>query len=147
MYTANELDSTVTLYDYDVVKHTLYARQSLPTIPSDSPENIVADIHITPSGTRVYFSSRGHNSIAIYDVGTDGSLTLVSIPSCGGNWPRNFALSPSGRFMLVANQRKDEISVLPILNGKDGIGVPVARVDITGASSIQFVGNFNNSKI
>jgi 6-phosphogluconolactonase len=143
LYTANELDSTVTLYDYDAAKCTLHERQSLPTIPSDSPENIVADIHITPSGTRLYVSNRGHNSIAIYNIGADGSLTLVSIPSCGGNWPRNFALSPSGNFILVANQRSNEISVLPILDGKDGLGAAVARVDATGASSIQFVGNPN----
>ncbi len=143
MYAANELDSTVALYDYDAAKGALYERQSLSTIPSDSPENTVADIHITASGTRLYVSNRGHNSIAVYDVGADGGLTLVSIPSCGGNWPRNFALSPSGKFMLVANQHSNEICVLPTLDGKDGIGIPVARVNMTGASSIQFVGNQN----
>lgn len=147
MYTANELDSTVMLYDYDAAKCTLHARQSLPTIPPDSPENIVADIHITRSGTRLYVSNRGHNSMAIYDVGADGSLTLVSISSCGGNWPRNFAFSPSGKFILVANQRSNEINVLPILDGKDGLGDPIACVDMTGASSIQFVENPNGFQI
>lgn len=147
MYTANELDSTVTLYDYDAAKCTLHERQSLPTIPSVSPENIVADIHVTSSGTRVYVSNRGHDSIAVYDVGTDGRLTLVAIPSCGGIWPRNFAHSPSGKFILVANQHSNEISVLPILDGQNGLGDPVARVDMTGASSIQFVGNPNELQI
>jgi 6-phosphogluconolactonase len=140
MYVANELNSTVSLYDYDVVSGTLHERQSLPTSPFDSPMNIVADIHITASGTRVYVSNRGHNSIAVYDVGADGSLTLVSMPSCGGNWPRNFALSLSERFMLVANQRSNVVCALPILSGIDGLGAPVARVSVAGASSIQFVG-------
>lgn len=139
MYAANELDSTVTRYDYDVASSTLIERQNLPTIPSDSPENIVADIHISASGQRVYVSNRGHNSIAVYDIGTDGSLTLVTIAACGGNWPRNFALSPGGRFVLVANQYSDEICVLPVKEEKEGLGAPVARVTVTGASCIQFV--------
>ena len=33
MYAANELDSTVTLYDYDAANGTLLERQNLSTIP------------------------------------------------------------------------------------------------------------------
>jgi 6-phosphogluconolactonase len=139
LYAANELDSTITLYDYDAVNGALTERQSLPTIPSDSPENLVADIHISASGQRVYVSNRGHNSLAVYDVREDGSLSLRSIPTCGGNWPRNFALAPGGQFVLVANQNSNEICVLPILEGMEALGAPVARVNVAGASCIQFV--------
>jgi 6-phosphogluconolactonase len=139
LYAANELDSTVTLYDYDVANGTLIERQNLSTIPFDSPENIVADIHVSATGQRVYVSNRGHNTIAVYDVGGDGSLTLVSIPTCGGNWPRNFALAPGGRFMLVANQYSNEICVLPMLEGIEALGAPVACETVAGASCIQFV--------
>src|SRR5574341_55244 len=133
MYVANELDSTVTQYEYDAAKGALLERQSLPTVPSLSPENIVADIHVSASGQRVYVSNRGHNSIAVYDVGEDGSLMLVSIPTCGGNWPRNFALAPRGQFVLVANQNSDEVCVLPILEGTESLGALVARATVTGA--------------
>jgi 6-phosphogluconolactonase len=139
LFAANELDSTVTLYDYDTANGTLIERQNLPTIPFDSPENIVADIHLSASGERVYVSNRGHNSLAVYDVRGDGSLTLVSIPTCGGNWPRNFALSPRGRYILVANQYSNEICVLPMLEGMEAIGAPIARATVAGASCIQFV--------
>ena len=139
MYTANELDSTVAYYDYDAERGALLERQTLPTIPPDSPENIVADIHVSKSGARAYVSNRGHNSIAVYDIGRDGNLTLVNIPTCGGNWPRNFALSPGERFVLVANQYSNEICVLPVQEGKEALGAPVSRVTITGASCIQFV--------
>lgn len=139
MYAANELDSTVTLYDYDAANGALLERQSLPTLPSASPENIVADIHVSTSGQRVYVSNRGHNSIAVYDVRQDGSLVLVSIPACGGNWPRNFALAPGGRFMLVANQYSNEVCVLPIIEGMEALGAPVERAKVAGASCIQFV--------
>ncbi len=139
MYAANELDSTMTCYDYDAERGSLLERQTLSTIPPDSPENIVADIHISKSGARVYVSNRGHNSISIFEINDNSNLTLVSIPSCGGNWPRNFALSPGERFVLVANQYSNEICVLPVLEGKEALGAPVSSVAVTGASCIQFV--------
>ena len=138
-YAANELASTVTFYEYDDAHGLLIEKQTLPTIPPDSPENIVADIHLSGNGERLYVSNRGHNSIAVFDLNDNGSLSLVSIPSCGGNWPRNFALSSNGQFVLVANQYSNEICVLPILEGKESLGTPVSRIAMIGASCIQFV--------
>jgi 6-phosphogluconolactonase len=137
-FVANELASTVTFYEYDDANGTLTEKQCLSTIPSDSPENIVADIHLSADGKRLYVSNRGHNSIAAFDVKEDGTLSLLSIPACGGNWPRNFALSPNGRFMLVANQHSSEICVLPILDGKEALGTPVSRIKMNGVSCVQF---------
>jgi 6-phosphogluconolactonase len=139
LYVANELDSTITQYDYDHAKGALNEKQSLSTLPSDSPENLVADIHLSASGERVYVSNRGHNSIAVYDVNEDGSLKLVSIPPCAGNWPRNFALAPGGQFLLVANQNSNEICVLPVLEGSESLGARVAHASVTGVSCIQFI--------
>ena len=138
-YVANELASTVTFYVYDDVNGMLVEKQTLPTIPPDSPENIVADIHISRDDERLYVSNRGHNSIAVFDINDDGSLSLHAIPACGGDWPRNFALAPNGGFVLVANQYSNEICVLPILEGKEALGAPVSRVTMTGASCIQFI--------
>lgn len=139
MYAANELDNTVTHYDYDSTKGSLTEKQSLPTIPSDSPESTVADIHVSATGKRLYVSNRGHDSIAVYDLNGDGSLEMVSIQSSGGNCPRNFALAPGGKFLLAANQNSNEVCVLPILEGTQALGAPVDRAVVTGASCIQFV--------
>jgi 6-phosphogluconolactonase len=136
-YAANELASTVTFYEYDA-NGMLIEKQTVPTIPSDSPENIVADIHISADGKRLYVSNRGHNSIAVFDINNNGNLSLRSIPACGGNWPRNFALTSNGQFVLVANQYSNEICVLPILEGKESLGAPVSRLSMTGVSCIQF---------
>lgn len=137
-YAANELASTVTFYEYNEVDGSLFEKQSLSTIPSDCPENIVADIHISADGTRLYVSNRGNNSIAAFDIHEDGMLSLIAISSCGGNWPRNFAISPNGNFMLVANQYSNEICVLPILEGKEAVGAPASRLTMNGVSCIQF---------
>ena len=138
LYAANELDSTATLYDYDAANGALRERQTLPTLPPGAPENIVADIHVSANGQRLYVSNRGHNSIAVFDIGAEGRMTPVAIPPCGGDWPRNFALAPGGRFMLVANQYSHEVCVLPLLAGSEALGAPVARAAVTGASCVQF---------
>ncbi len=139
LYAANELDSTVSVYDYDAANGTLSERQTLDTLPPGAPHNQVADIHITPSGDRLYVSNRGHNSIAVFDVGPDGRLAPVAIVPCGGDWPRNFALAPGGRFILVANQYSDDVSVLPLLAGAEAIGAPVTRVSVGQPACVRFV--------
>jgi len=40
-----------------------------------------------------------------------GALSLVQVVSTGGDWPRNFSLDPTGRWVLVANQRSNSIIV------------------------------------
>ncbi len=139
MYAANELDNTVTLYDYDAAKGTLTEKQSIPTVPQDSPESTVADIHISEANKQLYVSNRGHDSIAIYDINSDGTLKLILIKSSGGKIPRNFALAPNGKFLLAANQKSNEICVLPILANEEALGEPIDRAAVTGASCIQFV--------
>jgi len=139
VYVANELNSTVTVYDYDAAHGGMRELQTLDTLPPEAPENTVADIHVLPSGKRVYVSNRGHNSVAAFDVNADGRLTRIAVLSCGGNWPRNFALAPDARFMLVANQYSDEVSALPLLIGSDEIGMAVARAAVPQTSCVQFV--------
>jgi 6-phosphogluconolactonase len=140
---ANELDSTVTVYDYDAGNGTLHALQTVETLPTNAPESSVADIHFSPSGQHVYVSNRGHNSVAVFSFGDNGRLTRLAISPCGGNWPRNFALSPDGQFMLVANRRSDQISVLPIHADGSEIGAAVVRVSVAQPSCITFTSNSN----
>ncbi len=116
LYVANELNSTVSAYAWDAQAGSLRPLESLSTLPQAfSGENTVADIHLTPSGAYLYVSNRGHNSLAAYRVGSeDGALALVGIYSCGGNWPRNFAVDPAGKFLLAANQYSNNLAVFKI---------------------------------
>ena len=138
LYAANELNSTIALYDYDAAAGTLTRQQVLSTLPTPDPDNTVADIHIDTAGRRVFVSNRGHNSLAVFTIGAAGRLTAAGIYSCGGNWPRNFALAPGGGFVLVANQYSNLVSVLP-LDGPDGlIGSAVASLSAIGPGCIEF---------
>lgn len=140
MYVANEMGSSVVVYDYDSSSGAPRELQIVGTLPEGAPHNDVADIHLAPDGARLYVSNRGHDSIAVFDVGADGLLARVATPSCGGTWPRNFAVAPGGWFLLVANQHSGEVSVLPALDGPEALGAPVERAAVPGASCVKFVG-------
>ena len=43
-----------------------------------------------------------------------GRLSFVEHHSCLGRTPRDFAIDPSGRFLLVANQNSDAVVVFRI---------------------------------
>ena len=111
VFVANELDSTVTALRFDAERGALSALHSHPTLPEGwSGENSVADIHVAPSGRTVYVSNRGHDSIAVLSVAADtGALALEQVVPSEGHWPRNFSLDPTGRWLLVANQRSNSI--------------------------------------
>jgi 6-phosphogluconolactonase len=60
----------------------------------------------------VYFANRGNNSIYSFHADYDtGKLTPLGTFDCGGKTPRNFVLDPTERWMLVANQDSNLISV------------------------------------
>jgi 6-phosphogluconolactonase len=139
LYVVNELDSTVSVYDYDAMNGALHERQSIPTLPAGAPKNYAAEINIAPDGARAYVSNRGHNSISDFDIAADGTLALIAIRPCGGSWPRNFALALDGRFMLIANQHSGDLAVLPILDDKVCLGEAVARASVPGASCVQCI--------
>lgn len=110
VYVVNELNSTLTVFSWDVSRGTLGELQTVTTLPEPfSGQNSPADIHLHPSGRFLYMSNRGQNSIVAYTVGAGGLLAPLQTISTGGNWPRNFAIDPSGRFLFVANQRSDSI--------------------------------------
>ena len=109
-YVMNELDRTVNVFDYDASNGNLTQKQSISTLPEGfSDFSLCADIHVHPNGKFLYASNRGHNSIVIYNIDKDGLLTLVGHESSGGDFPRNFAIESSGKYLWVANQNSDNI--------------------------------------
>ena len=118
VFVANELDSTVATLRFDAGRGTLSPLDARSTIPAGwrgTGTNYPADIHVASSGRTLYVSNRGHNSIAVFSVAAstgEGALVLDQTISTEGDWPRNFSLDPTGRWLLVANQRSDSVVVL-----------------------------------
>jgi len=113
VFVANELDSTVATLRFDAERGALSPIAKRSTLPAGwKGTNYPADIHVASTGRTVYVSNRGHNSIAVFSVTeATGALALEQVVSTEGDWPRNFTLDATGRWLLVANQRSDSVVV------------------------------------
>jgi 6-phosphogluconolactonase len=122
MYVICELNSTIAVFNVDN-EGLLDSLQVVTTLKEGfSGQSFCAEIHISKNGEFLYGSNRGENTIVTFRIGPDGLLKLVGRTSCGGDWPRNFTIDSSGKFILVGNQKSGGISVFSI---DENTGFPV----------------------
>jgi 6-phosphogluconolactonase len=107
-YINGEMSMTIIACDYDAEKGMLTKKQIVSTLPKEETRKngSTAETVVHPSGKFVYVSNRDpYNSIAIFSINPKtGDLTAVGHEARGIKTPRNFAIDPSGQFMLVGNQ-------------------------------------------
>jgi len=116
-YAINEISCTMTAFDYNAKTGVLKEIQTLSTLPKDvkvTDKLSTAEVQVHPSGKFVYGSNRGHDSIAVFSVASNGTLTLVENVSTQGKIPRNFSVDPTGSFLLAGNQDSNTIVVFRI---------------------------------
>lgn len=116
LFAINEIGNTVTAFHWDAAKGTLTSYQSVPTLPESFKGNSsTAEIAIDKSGTHVYGSNRGHDSIALFSVDKNKlTLTPMDHTPTLGKTPRHFTLDPTGKFLLSANQDSSDITVFAV---------------------------------
>jgi 6-phosphogluconolactonase (cycloisomerase 2 family) len=139
LYVNNELDSTVTVFNWDAGHATEV--QVISTIPEGHDgRNTTAEIAASPSGRYLYVSNRGQDSVVLFQVtpGT-GRLTYVGNTPTGGRRPRFFTLDLTAERLYAANQDSDDITGFRI-DPATGIPQPMGVVARTGSpSAISFV--------
>lgn len=108
IYVLNELDLTVSLFDWRSDTGTMELRQTVPTVEplelTGLRQKSCSEIRLHPNGRFVYAANRGHDSITVFAIAEDGSLTAIQNESVRGATPRNFNLDPSGKWLLAAGQ-------------------------------------------
>ena len=126
MYVICELNSTISVFDVDE-NGGLKLIQTLTTLSEGfKGESNCGDIHLGNNGQYLYGSNRGENTIVVFRIGIDGQLSPQGRTSCGGNWPRNFVIDPSGKYILVGNQKSGDISLFKI-DEKSGIPLETSK--------------------
>ena len=115
-YLINEMGLSITALDWDASKGVLKEIETVSTVPTGvtGPANSTAEVLVHPSGKFVYGSNRGHDTMAAFKVGAGGKLTLIQNISTQGNVPRNFRIDPSGKYLIAANQKTDNLVVYAI---------------------------------
>lgn len=107
MYCANELASTVSVFDYNDGKLTLLG--TYPALPKDFVgQSTLAAIRISPDGKYLYASNRGHDSITCFEIYGD-SLRCLSHTPCGGESPRDFDIKDG--YLFCTNEVSGNVTV------------------------------------
>ena len=111
VYLLQENDGTVTTFRY--LNEKLKKIQETSVVSKDFAGKIgAADIHISPDGKFLYATNRGTaNDISIFKILKNGKLESKGQTSTLGNGPRNFAIDPSGNFLLVAHQYTNDVVI------------------------------------
>ncbi|HLY41368.1 MAG TPA: lactonase family protein [Terracidiphilus sp.] len=112
-YCMNELASTVDVLEWHKADGSLALVSRVNLLPQDyhGPTR-GCDTVITRDGRFVYFANRDNNFLYSFKADPKtGALAPMVRSNCGGKTPRNFTLDPTERWMLVANQDSNVISV------------------------------------
>jgi len=112
-YSINELDSTVDVLEWSKTDGSLSLISRTELLPEGyhGPTR-ACDTVITRDGKFVYFVNRDNNFLYSFRAEfASGKLMPIGRTPCGGKTPRNFILDPTERWMLVANQDSNLISV------------------------------------
>lgn len=113
-YILNELSNTIVVA-FKSASGELTPIQRIDTLPEDFIEHSQAGhIYITQDGKTLYTSNRGHDSIAVFSIASNGLLTLLETTSTEGDWPRHFLVLEDAGVMIVANQESQNIVALTI---------------------------------
>lgn len=123
VYLINELDNMVNVLDFNKSTGVLNNIQQLSALPSDfQGTSYCSAIHISKDGRFLYGANRGCDSIAVFTINEkDYSITSAGFMALPQKTPRDFAIDPSGRYMLVGNLDSDSVSLCRVLAGT---GIP-----------------------
>lgn len=114
----NELDLTVTGFDYDAGRGELHAAATVSALPANVTDRTgftAAEIVVHPSGRFLYASNRGHDSIAMFRIAGDTTeLEFLGVEPTRAQTPRHVAIAPGGRFLLAGGQASNTVTIFAI---------------------------------
>jgi len=131
LYVLHEIDGSVSVISMKDGKLSLIQQTTI--VKNDKVVVSAADIHLSPDEKFLYATNRGTaNDITCFSVGKDGNLTFKQQIPTGGEGPRNFAISPDGKFILVAHQKTNNIIIFK-RNNKTGLLIKTEKQIEVGA--------------
>lgn len=139
-YLTLEMSAEVVMFD--VRDDALIERQRLPLTDSQDPAaKAGGGLHLSADGRFLYVSNRGTaNQIVVFAIGKqDGQLSLLQRRSVEGDHPREFAIDPTGKYLLVANQKSNQIVVMHRDPRTGQLGETLQKFDQPAPSDLKFL--------
>lgn len=110
-YSLQEEASTLAFFEYDSAQGRLALKQTISTLPkSFAGTNFTSEVLVSRDGRFVYAANRLHDTIAWFSIGRSGAPVLAGEEWTRGDYPRSFAIDPSGDFLYSCDQRSDAVT-------------------------------------
>lgn len=135
-----EMSAQVAVFDYH---DGVLTQTQLVDLAAGQPtsDKAGAALHASTDGKFLYVSNRGTaNQLVVFAIDpATGQLKELQKRSVDGDHPREFSLDPSGKFLLIANQKSNEIVVVE-RDGKTGLlGKTVQKLPMDAPSDLKFI--------
>jgi len=139
VYSINELDSTIDRFLWTSTSSRsapqgllINTGEVIKTIAPGFPvaKNTAAELAVSSDGNFLYASNRGEDTLVVYAIADEGPLTLLQRIPCGGRTPRQFALDPTGRWLLCGNQDSATVTAFRRDGGTGKLAGPVHSISL-----------------
>uniref|UniRef100_A0AAU3H641 Lactonase family protein n=1 Tax=Streptomyces sp. NBC_01401 TaxID=2903854 RepID=A0AAU3H641_9ACTN len=142
-YVLNELEPTVTVCRWDAVEGRLEPLGETQVLPHDPAEDAAvrtypSELVVSRDGRFLWTANRGHDSISVLTLDeTAEKPVLAAAVGCGGRWPRDLTLDPTGQWLYAANEHSGNVSWFAV-DAETGIPAHAGSLDVPAASCVVF---------
>jgi len=144
-YVLNELTVSISIFDRDATTGKLTLKETVSTLPENSDQTGItcSEIRVSKDGQFVYCANRdvagkGRDSISAFSVGDGGKITRIQTIGAEVWIPRNINLDPSGKWLLVAGQKSNNIPVFKVDTTTGKLSYTGNKIDVPAAMCIEF---------
>lgn len=143
VYVVDELYSYIFVYALDKLNGQMTFKQKVHTFTGTLKveRNYPANAVISKDQRYLYVANRGQNTIAQFSIKANGELIYLKEFSAEGDWPRDIALDASGKYLGIANQRSDNVTIYQI-NQHNGTLTKPVKIHVPTPITLKF-DNFN----
>jgi len=141
VYVLNELEPTVTVCRWDAAGGLLEPLGETQVLPYDHDEGDAvrtypSELVVSHDGRFLWTANRGHDSISVLTLDeTAEKPVLAAAVGCGGRWPRDLTLDPTGQWLYVANEHSGNVSWFAV-DAETGVPAHAGSVEIPAASCV-----------
>ncbi|MGF6513819.1 6-phosphogluconolactonase [Pseudomonas sp. BT76 TE3572] len=135
-----EMSAQVAVFDY---KDGQLKQTQMIELATGQPvsDKAAAALHASRDGKFLYVSNRGTaNQLLVFAIDSaTGHLKELQRRSVEGDHPREFSLDPSGKFLLIANQKSNQIVVVERDSKTGLLGKTVQKLPMDAPSDLKFM--------
>ena len=144
-YVLNELTLSISVFDQNPVSGKLTPKQLVSTLPEGADKTAMScsEIRVSKDGKFIYCANRnltetGRDSISVFSVGGGGKIARIQTIGAEVWIPRNINLDPSGKWLLVAGQKSNNVPVFKVDKTTGMLSYTGNKIEIPKAMCIEF---------